>query len=703
MPAQRIVCAVVMAALAASPAIATVIEEEPPVKDAGSGEHETATDDSPVLVGNMTLDKLRTAKPSEAYELLSENLGALGAGDVTGKDDAELAAKYERAAALIQQGDPAAAEPLLEEILAAAPGHARASTLLGLAKYLQGDLDAAQQILVGRAGTGTDPVADKLLAAIELRSNHPEQALELLEGNDGLQPTDPDVLTMLGVAKLAQGDVDAGVQSLKDALALAPERHALRIRLAEFLVRAGRFDEAAKELDAIPAESGYAKRADELKIGIFARQGRIDDARALADAWIERAPEDSRALTVAAGLALMQNDRERGRSLLERAVASDDSNVIAHTYLANLALASRDFDTAEKHYQHALVQVPENVTALKGLVTVHEAQGDRDGAVALLEQRIRETPDALAPRLVLAEYYLRNGRDSDAMPLAEAALKANPKAPYAQQVMNSLLYRKALGEARGQDWAAARSDLQRMLEINDNNPLALATLANVEAASGHAQQGLEIADQLEKRYPDAQFAEEVRGDIASRQGDTNAAAKHYAAAFSKARSPALATKMAAAHQRAGRAKEAQALLADWAHDAPKNVAAGLLYAESLMGTGGQANAIKEYERILELAPENAVALNNLAWLYFEAGDERAEATARHAYEQASDSADVLDTLGWILVGKGKLDEGIGLLERALELSPKNAPIMEHLRAALAKRGDDERAKQIAAELRALSG
>ena len=194
-----------------------------------------------------------------------------------------------------------------------------------------------------------------------------------------------------------------------------------------------------------------------------------------------------------------------------------------------------------------------------------------------------------------------------------------------------------------------------------------------------------------------------RGDLAARQGEARAAARHYGAAFAKARNPALASKMIAAYRRAGDPNTARALLADWVHDAPNNVAAGLLHAESLMASDNPARAISEYERVLGIAPDNVVALNNLAWLYFESGDERAEKTARRAYEQAGDSAEVLDTLGWILVGKGDLDEGITLLERAVQQSPENAPILEHLRTALTRRGDHDRAEEIAAQLRSLSG
>ncbi len=93
-----------------------------------------------------------------------------------------------------------------------------------------------------------------------------------------------------------------------------------------------------------------------------------------------------------------------------------------------------------------------------------------------------------------------------------------------------------------------------------------------------------------------------------------------------------------------------------------------------------------------------VALNNLAWEYFQVGDPRAEETARKAHELAPANAAVADTLGWIQVNTGKLEEGITLLRRAVELSNGRAQVRYHLAAALAQAGDTEEARGILREL-----
>ncbi len=91
-------------------------------------------------------------------------------------------------------------------------------------------------------------------------------------------------------------------------------------------------------------------------------------------------------------------------------------------------------------------------------------------------------------------------------------------------------------------------------------------------------------------------------------------------------------------------------------------------------------------------------LNNLAWLYQQTGDERAEATARRAFDLAPDDPAVIDTYGWILVRSGKVTEGLAALERAAARAPDNPDIRYHHAYALAQAGQGAKARAVLDEL-----
>src|SRR5205814_6333762 len=97
-------------------------------------------------------------------------------------------------------------------------------------------------------------------------------------------------------------------------------------------------------------------------------------------------------------------------------------------------------------------------------------------------------------------------------------------------------------------------------------------------------------------------------------------------------------------------------------------------------------------------PKNIPALNDLAWLYQQEKDPRALTTAEQAYQLQPDNAHVLDTLGWILVERGKTNDGLELLRKAAEKSPASTGIRYHWAATLAKSGDSARARTELADL-----
>ena len=81
-------------------------------------------------------------------------------------------------------------------------------------------------------------------------------------------------------------------------------------------------------------------------------------------------------------------------------------------------------------------------------------------------------------------------------------------------------------------------------------------------------------------------------------------------------------------------------------------------AEWKQAQGDFKGAIKEYEALEAQVPGKPVIQNNLAWLYAETGDPRAESLAAKAHAGLPDDWAIADTYGWILVTGGKVEEGL---------------------------------------------
>ena len=100
------------------------------------------------------------------------------------------------------------------------------------------------------------------------------------------------------------------------------------------------------------------------------------------------------------------------------------------------------------------------------------------------------------------------------------------------------------------------------------------------------------------------------------------------------------------------------------------------------------DAERNYQKAIELQADNAIAKNNLAWLYAEHGGnlDVALRLAQEAKEVAPDNPSVSDTLGWIYVKTNTLGNAIELLQQSVDKMPKNPAYYYHLGVAYFRAG-----------------
>ena len=101
-------------------------------------------------------------------------------------------------------------------------------------------------------------------------------------------------------------------------------------------------------------------------------------------------------------------------------------------------------------------------------------------------------------------------------------------------------------------------------------------------------------------------------------------------------------------------------------------------------------SIERYRKFLDLNPDNALALNNLAYALAVRKNSPKEALplAEKAYTLAQGSASVADTLGWIHHLTGNNEKANELLGKAALAAPKNAEIHLHLAIVSADLGQN---------------
>ena len=238
---------------------------------------------------------------------------------------------------------------------------------------------------------------------------------------------------------------------------------------------------------------------------------------------------------------------------------------------------------------------------------------------------------------------------------------------------------------------AARASYEQSLKTTANYLPALLALADLDMRQKDIAGASKLADQIVEKYPEAAAGYALRGDLAAAGKTFAKAADYYQQALTKSPSSELAVKRHNALVLAGERARAYELTEKWIDAHPDDAAAKLTLAGGYQHDGRNDDAIRLYEQVLKLSPDNGVALNNLAWLYGEKGDRRAVDLAEKAYAKYPDTSATADTLGWILTRSGDVERGLKLLRKAVNLAPTSADTRYHLAVALSKSGDKQKA------------
>lgn len=628
---------------------------------------------------------------------------------------------YLAALAAYQQGDLQAAEDAVRQALKVVPDHPQALLLMGTLQYRHGNYEQAEEAVVTFLAAKPNYVpARQLLANVRLARDQVDGAIDALLPAAESSPTDPRLLAQLGTAYMRSGEPARASELLAEAARLAPDSAPVRTQLALSHLAVGATSKAIAELDAIKAQGSAFGPADTLLVLTHLRAQDFDEALAEARNLAAKNPDSPVAHNLAAAAYLGKGEAGAARNEFEKALQLRPDFAPALFNLAQLDLREGKADAARQRYEQVLGNDENNVKALVGLSEL-EIKADRgEKALSLLEQAREHNPGAIEPRFILGDFALRTGRPEEALALATEAVRSHSADPRAlsllgkaqlalgksDQAMASLRkavelrpnlaelhYQLAFAEERADQVDQARASYRRALALTDDSHLAsLVALARLEARTGNRDEAEKLSRQLKARHPKSPAGYIVEGDLFAETGNDADAARAYEGAQALGESTEAALKLHAALIRHGDSAAATAYLESWLERHPGDLRARLVLASFHQKSGNRKQAAGHYERILQASPDNAAALNNLAWLYAEAHDNRAEELARRAHEAAPDDPAIMDTYGWLQVQSGKVEGGLPLLRQAAARLSGAPEVSYHLGAALLQLGQTSQAR-----------
>lgn len=668
-----------------------------------------------------------------ALVALTESRLALGQTPAAAKSQAALAALEPTAPETVLLGariklirhDLDGAIDDLERVVASAPKFAQARMVLGAALLQRGDLEQAQQQLQRVVQLTPENIqARKLLAAVQLKLGQPQSALEVLNPTLSSPALDPQLLKLYGAAARKSGNSQALAQALERIVRTHPNDQAAKLNLASVYLAGGRAPQALALLQKTP-DTGDLRRDHLLIVALDAVRG-PSAAGAEVGRLLAAHPKDPGVLTLGAGYYVSRGHFKRARTLLKRSLALNPNDAGSLIGLARIEEMMGHSDAAERRLQAALDAHPKALPirlALAG-VLVHErqfpqarsvleaagkhggpdvsfalarvalAQGDLKAANAALDQATAAQPTNAAIVEGAGLILLQANHYSAALARFSKATQLTPN--NAAYWFNSARAQLALNQP-----LAARASLQKAEKIEPNWLPAVSALALLDVRQGKTQAALDRTAALVKREPRDPGALALKGQV-------EAAAGHYKQAFADLGAAQRLHPTAAVAVQLFRAKLAAKAphpeqdLQQWLSRHPKDwQVRGVLADYEMTYRHALRQAIEQYRNVISVNPNDAVALNNLAWAMGRVGDPGAARIAQRAYRLAPKSSSVADTLGWILARRGRSAEALKYLEQSTRHDPKNPTMQYHYAYALAKTGRKDQARTILTKI--LSG
>jgi cellulose synthase operon protein C len=655
---------------------------------------------------------------------LQDMKGAEESFDALKKSTAGPALKHFASAQIdYAKGNLPAARDSIRRALESRPDDASLLFLSGRIEHDLGNLVLAEKQLEQVVIAAPDDLSSRvLLTATYLKSGKIVRARNSLAKLQASAPDDVNVLRLTGELALAEQRTKDAVTSFRKAVERDKTSSAAYFRLGRARLAAGEREagqndlQTAVKLDPSNLEAQEAVLVDLIKRKDF--KGAMAHVAAIEAKLPDRVePHYMHGLVLAAS-----GDRKSAREKLDKAVAMSPGFFPAVRGLAQLDVEAGKIEDAKNRYRQVLKVNPRLTAATFLLAQLMErTKTPTSEIIRVLDEAIAANATDSQLRLKKVDYLVRVGDRKGALDAIQDAKVAFPEDP-------SVLALAARTQALSRDYGQAISTYSKLAGLQPTSPEPLLGRATVYVAQKDWVHALESIRQATAAFPDHQPAYSALIDVRIRAKQLDEAlaelkliekrfpgsalyyvesARVYAAmkrpgdaerlireGLAKLATPSLAQLLYVTLSGNGRHDDADRELRQWLERHPDDVGSMMLAFTERLSKKQYRESVEWVRRALQKKPEDAVLLNNLAFVLGKAGDREALVFARRAVELAPKSAGVRETLGVLQVQFGETAAGVENLQAVLDRLPKSATTRIALARGLVVLGKSAEAKSV---------
>ncbi|MBL4941954.1 MAG: PEP-CTERM system TPR-repeat protein PrsT [Colwellia sp.] len=598
--------------------------------------------------------------------------------------------------------------------------------LAGIANFNAGNLEDARHYFQNYLTIKENDFNSlRHIAIIELKQGEPQNAKKLLAKINIYYPDNPEILSLIGIALMEQGEIEQAKYYFEKVVSLTPGHSQALSNLAQNEILAGNYDQAITNLlDAKQGDNAntditlllveaYLKTKQFTKAKVLTHKlitaqpsnsyfqqqhgialgfsGEIKDARQAFQQAIKIQPNNSKAIIHLARMEFIEQGSQQAITLLQETLKAQPQNTQLMVELADIYMRSNQAVQALAEYQRAFAFDNKNAFTLTKLVDYYIAAGKYNKAEPILLAYMQKHPKNSEVKIKLGHLYTQLNQPLKAILTFESAV-----ADSADRTKTFLLLAQA--QLNMDNRNAAIKSLNKAIAWDDKRIEPLLMLYSIVLFQKNHVRAEQVIYAVNKLIPQQDVADILSAQLFEAKGEYQKAEQSYRRALQKNTGRKSTLGLFNALNQQEKYAKSQQLIKKWLSKNPQDVIAEIALAESYAHQEKLAESLKHYQTLIKKYQRMPVLLNNAANIALRLGELSLAADfASEAYKKAPTNANIIDTLGWVKTQQGHRTEAITLFRQALVVDFDNAEVKYHLALTLKQEQRDREAYKLLAE------
>lgn len=465
----------------------------------------------------------------------------------------------------------------------------------------------------------------------------------------------------------------AALEAYEKALICDPNVEYLREKIPILLLKMGDLEKAADWLGQALIDYPEENSNRLFLAGLYIQQNKIPEAIKLYDEVLRRDPGNEGVYLRLGLLYGHQEEFEKAEKVFRQLLEKNGNSYFAQLSLARLLKQTEQFQEAGQEYEKALALNWSKELAYE-IGHFYASRKKHAEALRLYTAIAESDPFDEQAGLSRVQAFLDMEKNDEALEELKNIMTFSKNPANIEIIVSKVLLRK-------DEVKKAKEILERLARDTANSEAhyMLALLAYRDADYKTALHHLDLIIAGSTDFEEAVY---LQTRIFKESGETDKAIvmlkKHIAKESS--RSPLFYALLSSLYQEKRDNLSAMSLMEAAVSIYPENPQLLFEYGLLLDKNGMDEQAILKMEKVLELRPDHADALNFIGYSWADKNIRLKEALVyvQKAVALKPDNGYIVDSLGWVYYRLGDYQRAVEELERALELEPKDPHIYDHL-------------------------